>query len=106
VSGSVGVERIFPVNLPALQKVEINKKVQFVELEFSTSENLLVKKQNQRQKKIVKYLFIIKVPTVWDFFCLLNFPLTGKKPCKNNNFSLTSKPIIAIFLSITRINFI
>ena len=24
--GSVGVERIFPVNLPALQKIEINKK--------------------------------------------------------------------------------
>jgi ribosomal protein L19 len=45
MSGSVGVERIFPVNLPALQKVEINKK-RFVELEFSTLENLLVKKQN------------------------------------------------------------
>ena len=26
MSGAVGVERIFPVNLPALQKVEINKK--------------------------------------------------------------------------------
>jgi large subunit ribosomal protein L19 len=26
MSGSVGVERIFPVNLPALQKVEINKR--------------------------------------------------------------------------------
>jgi len=26
MSGTVGVERIFPVNLPALQKVEINKK--------------------------------------------------------------------------------
>ncbi len=25
MSGSVGVERIFPVNLPALQKVELNK---------------------------------------------------------------------------------
>ncbi len=25
MSGAVGVERIFPVNLPALQKVEINK---------------------------------------------------------------------------------
>jgi hypothetical protein len=40
MSGSVGVERIFPVNL---LQVEINKKVQFVELEFSTLENLLVK---------------------------------------------------------------
>ena len=26
MSGAVGVERIFPVNLPALQKIEINKK--------------------------------------------------------------------------------
>ncbi|PTM03814.1 MAG: 50S ribosomal protein L19 [Bacteroidetes bacterium] len=26
MSGSIGVERIFPVNLPALEKVEINKK--------------------------------------------------------------------------------
>ncbi len=28
MSGSIGVERIFPVNLPALQKVEINKRGQ------------------------------------------------------------------------------
>ena len=26
MSGAVGVERIFPVNMPALQKVEVNKK--------------------------------------------------------------------------------
>ena len=26
MSGTIGVERIFPVNMPALQKVEINKK--------------------------------------------------------------------------------
>ena len=26
MSGTVGVERIFPVNLPAIQKVEINKR--------------------------------------------------------------------------------
>ena len=28
MSGTVGVERIFPVNLPALQKVEVNKQGQ------------------------------------------------------------------------------
>jgi large subunit ribosomal protein L19 len=26
MSGTVGVERIFPINLPALQKVEVNKR--------------------------------------------------------------------------------
>ena len=26
MSGTVGVERIFPVNMPALQKIEVNKK--------------------------------------------------------------------------------
>ena len=26
ISGTVGVERIFPVNMPALQKIEVNKK--------------------------------------------------------------------------------
>ena len=26
MSGNIGVERIFPINLPALQKVEINKR--------------------------------------------------------------------------------
>ncbi len=26
LSGTVGVERIFPVNMPALQKIEVNKK--------------------------------------------------------------------------------
>ena len=26
MSGTVGVERIFPIHLPALQKVEVNKR--------------------------------------------------------------------------------
>jgi len=26
ISGTVGVERVFPINLPSIQKIEINKK--------------------------------------------------------------------------------
>ena len=26
MSGTTGVERIFPINMPALQKIEVNKK--------------------------------------------------------------------------------
>jgi ribosomal protein L19 len=67
MSGAVGVERIFPVNLPALQKFEINKKVQFVELEFYFRE-LTGKKAKSKTREIVNYLFIIKVPTVSGLF--------------------------------------
>ena len=26
MSGTVGIERIFPINLPAIKKIEVNKK--------------------------------------------------------------------------------
>jgi large subunit ribosomal protein L19 len=70
MSGSVGVERIFPVNLPALQKSWNQQKGAVRRARIFYFRELTGKKQNQRQKKIVKYLFIIKVPTVSDFFLL------------------------------------
>jgi hypothetical protein len=55
MSGSVGVERIFP---KLLYKSWNQQKVQFVELEFSTLENLLVKKKIKDKED--SHLFIIK----------------------------------------------
>jgi hypothetical protein len=57
--------------LPALQKIEINKKGAVVELEFSTLENLLVKAKI-KEKKIVNY-FITKVPTMLGLFFVCIF---------------------------------
>ena len=46
MSGSIGVERIFPINSPSIQKIEINKRGKVREYVFSISEILQVKKQN------------------------------------------------------------
>src|SRR5210317_2106777 len=57
MSGTIGVERIFPVNMPALQKVEINKKVKYEELVYFTLEVLQVKKPESKKfvhKKFTK----------------------------------------------------
>ena len=87
MSGSVGVERIFPVNLPALQKVEINKKGavrrarifyfreltgKFVELEFSNLENLPVKKRKLETKEDSQLSNFYKNPGFFGIFFWLN----------------------------------
>jgi large subunit ribosomal protein L19 len=59
MSGSVGVERIFPVNLPALQKLKSTKKAVRRARIFYFRE-LTGKKAKLKTKKIVKHLFIIK----------------------------------------------
>ena len=51
MSGAVGVERIFPVNLPALQKVEINKKGHVRRARIFYFRKLTGKKQKFREKK-------------------------------------------------------
>jgi hypothetical protein len=52
MSGAVGVERILPVNLPALQKSLKLTKLLFVELEFSLR-NLQEVKKSKTKEEIV-----------------------------------------------------
>ena len=49
MSGDVGVERVFPINMPALQKIEVDRRGKLEDLEFSTLEILEVKSKNQRR---------------------------------------------------------
>ena len=74
MSGSVGVERIFPINLPALQKLKLTKEVKYVELVSSTLEILLVKKLKLKKEDTKTNLYFLKIraATLLRLF-LLNF---------------------------------
>lgn len=51
MSGTVGVERIFPVNLPALQKIEVNKRGSVRRKRIFYFRNLTGKKARIREKQ-------------------------------------------------------
>jgi len=51
MSGTIGVERIFPVNLPALQKVEVNKKGKVRRARIFYFRGLTGKKARIREKR-------------------------------------------------------
>jgi len=51
MSGTVGVERIFPVNLPSIQKIEINKKGQVRRARIYYFRGLTGKKARIREKR-------------------------------------------------------
>jgi large subunit ribosomal protein L19 len=52
MSGTIGVERIFPVNLPALQKIEVNKKGSVRRKRIYYFRNLTGKKARIREKRV------------------------------------------------------
>jgi large subunit ribosomal protein L19 len=51
MSGTVGVERIFPVNLPALQKIEVNKRGKVRRARIFYFRELTGKKARIREKR-------------------------------------------------------
>jgi large subunit ribosomal protein L19 len=51
MSGTVGVERIFPINLPALQKIEVNKRGSVRRKRIYYFRNLTGKKARIREKR-------------------------------------------------------
>jgi large subunit ribosomal protein L19 len=52
MSGTIGVERIFPINLPALQKIEINKRGNVRRKRIYYFINLTGKKARIREKRV------------------------------------------------------
>jgi len=52
ISGTIGVERIFPINLPAIQKIEINKKGHVRRARIFYFRNLTGKKAQIREKRV------------------------------------------------------
>ncbi|MFY0603357.1 MAG: 50S ribosomal protein L19 [Flavobacteriaceae bacterium] len=51
MSGTVGVERIFPVNLPTIQKIEVNKKGQVRRARIYYFRGLTGKKARIKEKR-------------------------------------------------------
>ena len=68
MSGTVGVERIFPINLPALQKIEVNKRGKVRRARISTLENYAVKKARIKERQH-KYILKVAVAAFFiDYF--------------------------------------
>ena len=51
MSGTVGVERIFPINLPSIQKIEVNKRVKVRRSRIYYFRNLTGKKARIQEKR-------------------------------------------------------
>ena len=51
MSGTIGVERIFPINLPAIQKIEVNKRGKVRRARIYYFRNLTGKKAQIKEKR-------------------------------------------------------
>ena len=51
MSGTIGVERIFPINMPALQKIEVNKRGKVRRARIFYFRNLTGKKARIKEKR-------------------------------------------------------
>lgn len=57
MSGTVGVERIFPVNMPALQKIEVNKRGKVRRARIFYFRGLTGKKQESKKQDAKSFVF-------------------------------------------------
>lgn len=53
MSGNIGVERIFPLNMPAIQKIEVNKRGKVRRARITYFRELRGKKANIKERKRV-----------------------------------------------------
>ena len=51
MSGTVGVERIFPINLPSIQKIEVNKRGKVRRARIYYFRNLTGKRARIQEKR-------------------------------------------------------
>jgi len=51
ISSTIGVERIFPINLPAIQKIEVNKRGKVRRARITYFRNLTGKKANIKETR-------------------------------------------------------
>mgnify|MGYP000150265257 CR=1 FL=1 len=54
MSGTIGVERIFPINLPALQKIEVNKRGKVRRARIYYLRNLTGKKARIKERRFTE----------------------------------------------------
>ncbi len=52
MSGTIGVERIFPINLPAIQKIEVNKRGNVRRARIFYFRNLTGKKAQIKERRV------------------------------------------------------